>query len=194
MTTEFERLFVIAVGIVFTIYLVRCLLGAALFAIGQLPHRSAAFARNLSIAVTPRLARRIAVALFGVLGLSGIATPSYASEVPDLNRGAPTAQPSGVVDNQSGVSTMAPMPRSTTAITVRTGDTLWALAQDQLEDAGHQVTDRRIDRLWRVWFQLNRQTIGDDPDVIQPGMRLEQPPLMQATTGAPAASAKVGSQ
>lgn len=49
--------------------------------------------------------------------------------------------------------------------TVKSGDTLSDIAQEKLGDA-----DR-----WREIYEANKDAIGDDPDLIQPGMDLELP-------------------
>jgi hypothetical protein len=58
-------------------------------------------------------------------------------------------------------------------VVVRAGDTLWALAERSLPPAARAgaVTAR-----WHLIYALNRDRIGPDPDLIQPGQRLRLPP------------------
>jgi hypothetical protein len=57
-------------------------------------------------------------------------------------------------------------------ITVRRGDTLWAIAARYL---GPAATDAEIAETWPHWFTANRATIGPDPDRLAPGQRLHPP-------------------
>ncbi|MBB6629022.1 LysM peptidoglycan-binding domain-containing protein [Nocardioides sp. KIGAM211] len=57
-------------------------------------------------------------------------------------------------------------------VEVRPGDTLWGLAADRLgPDAGAAA----IDRLWHRIYDANREVVGPDPDLVQPGQRLHVP-------------------
>jgi nucleoid-associated protein YgaU len=64
-------------------------------------------------------------------------------------------------------------PRATTTYVVRRGDCLWSIAQSRLRDASAV----QIDRAWRRIYDANRAAIGDDPNLIRPGLVLELPPL-----------------
>jgi len=61
-------------------------------------------------------------------------------------------------------ATGTPRPQAPAAhqVTVRPGDSLWAIA-------------RRQDTDWPSLYRANRAVIGADPDLIQPGMRLVVP-------------------
>lgn len=59
-------------------------------------------------------------------------------------------------------------------VIVEAGDSLWLLAAAQL---GPAAGDAEIDSAWRAWYAVNRQVIGDDPDLILPGQQLRPPPL-----------------
>lgn len=56
---------------------------------------------------------------------------------------------------------------------VRAGDTLWSLAAADLSPA---ADDADISRRSHRLHELNRAVIGDDPDLIHPGQRLQLPP------------------
>lgn len=58
-------------------------------------------------------------------------------------------------------------------VAVRSGDSLWTLAADQL---GPLATDVEIARQWPRWYDLNRHVIGPDPDLLLPGQLLTVPP------------------
>ena len=51
--------------------------------------------------------------------------------------------------------------------TVEHGDTLSGIAQKLYGDGTEEA--------WRPIYMANQEVIGDDPDVIQPGMRLRIP-------------------
>ncbi|CAN5652229.1 hypothetical protein BH24ACT26_BH24ACT26_06940 [soil metagenome] len=59
----------------------------------------------------------------------------------------------------------------TRAHVVAPGESLWSIASHLLgtDDAA------RIARLWPRIYELNRSVIGDDPDLVLPGQRLEVP-------------------
>jgi len=53
----------------------------------------------------------------------------------------------------------------TKTYTVDSGDNLSAIAKQELGDANR----------WREIYELNKDLIGDNPDLIQPGMELKLP-------------------
>lgn len=57
-------------------------------------------------------------------------------------------------------------------VVVRSGDSLWAIAERQL---GSQATTQAIATEWQRWYAANRALIGPDPDLITPGMVLHAP-------------------
>jgi hypothetical protein len=59
----------------------------------------------------------------------------------------------------------APPPQTGPSYTVRSGDTLWGIAQKSLGDGNR----------WREIYDLNRDVIGADPNRIQAGMVLRLP-------------------
>jgi nucleoid-associated protein YgaU len=64
------------------------------------------------------------------------------------------------------------VPDERTLVTVRRGDTLWDLAARHL---GPQATDAEIAAQWPRWYEANRAVVGDDPDLLLPGWRLQPP-------------------
>ncbi len=59
-----------------------------------------------------------------------------------------------------------------TAVTVRTGDSLWTLAAETL---GPFASDVDIAHEWPRWYAHNRAVIGADPNLLQPGQILRVP-------------------
>ena len=57
-------------------------------------------------------------------------------------------------------------------VMVQPGDSLWRIAAHSL---GPDATDADVDNAWRAWYFVNREVIGDDPDVILPGQDLRAP-------------------
>ena len=53
--------------------------------------------------------------------------------------------------------------------TVRSGDTLWDIAQREIPNAD----DREITEAWRAIWRANRDVIGADPGLILPGQQLD---------------------
>lgn len=76
-----------------------------------------------------------------------------------------------------GPVTPAPVVRSAppaTVYIVAPGDCLWSIAARQL---GPGADDRTIDATWRHIYAANHAAIGDDPNLIHPGLTLQLPPL-----------------
>jgi LysM repeat protein len=53
------------------------------------------------------------------------------------------------------------------------GDTLWGIAAARL---GPEATVTRTAAEWPGWWRVNRDVIGEDPDLLVPGQRLLPPP------------------
>lgn len=66
----------------------------------------------------------------------------------------------------------AAKPDSPGAVTVQPGESLWRIAARTM---GPDATDNQIDNAWRAWYFVNREVIGDDPDIILPGQSLVAP-------------------
>lgn len=54
------------------------------------------------------------------------------------------------------------------------GDCLWSIASRVL---GGHASSSTIDRGWRAIYAANRAAIGDDPNLIHPGLMLSLPSL-----------------
>lgn len=66
-------------------------------------------------------------------------------------------------------------PAAATAWPVRSGDTLWAVAEARLTRAGTPPSDAEVVRHVRALHRLNRAAVPD-PDLIHPGQLLRLPP------------------
>jgi nucleoid-associated protein YgaU len=65
-------------------------------------------------------------------------------------------------------------PAAPTTVTVAVNDSLWKIAKARL---GAGASDVEIDAYSRRLYEANRALIGDDPDIIMPGVVLQLPPL-----------------
>jgi LysM domain len=77
-----------------------------------------------------------------------------------------------------GPSTAAPGPSAGAGnrawaggYTVESGDTLWDIAAAHLVPAERSAA--AIHRYWQQVYRANRSVVGDDPDVLHPGTRLD---------------------
>jgi hypothetical protein len=67
----------------------------------------------------------------------------------------------------------SPAETGAPVVVVRPGDTLWDLAAAYLPPGAGPA---RVTACWHRIHELNRDVIGDDPDLILPGQRLHLPP------------------
>ena len=78
---------------------------------------------------------------------------------------------------------LAPSPRAAAAtqdlVTVRRGDSLWAIAARHL---GPGASDAQIAREWPRWYAANRDVVGDDPDLLVAGQQLRPPSSVTTST------------
>lgn len=81
------------------------------------------------------------------------------------------ATPGQLHQDQAGARTEAPSSPERVVV-VRPGDTLWDLAARQLPRA---ADDAAVAARCRLIYELNHDLIGDDPDLIHPGLRLRLP-------------------
>ena len=97
------------------------------------------------------------------------ATPTPTGPPPSTQpaaRPAPAAPPP---------ATTRPSPATAGPLVVRSGDTLWSLAEASLRSAGTRPTDRQVAQAWPRWWAANREAVGDDPDLLLPGTVLRPP-------------------
>ena len=175
-------------------------LAGAAAAAASLPGSSGSGARMVSLVLTPRALRPALGAAVGTAALAGSAgaavaappaappcaaldwpvpAPRPTAEAPAarLDRhSAPSATPRLNVPRQPRPGTHAPAAKATAAanepVVVRPGDSLWSIAADRL---GPAAADERIAVEWPRWWAANRELIGADPALINPGQRLTPP-------------------
>lgn len=116
-------------------------------------------------------------ALLAACGLAVIATAASASASTDSSDRPPAAETlSGLPlpDRAEGSAPRHPVDGRAQGGTVRVapGDSLWSIAAEQL---GPGATPAEIAVRWRRVHALNIDAIGDDPDVIAPGLVLDLP-------------------
>jgi hypothetical protein len=131
-------------------------------------------ASTASSSITPT-AGATSVPVGGIRPSTRAGQPSASAGDPVPGPGWRPTRPLPTLD--SGQSALlAPSPRRQTAmidtVTVRRGDTLWSIAAAHL---GQEATAAEVAREWPRWYAANEASIGDDPDVIQPGTRLVPP-------------------
>ena len=120
--------------------------------------------------------------------LAGLRLPERVSVTPAVPFGAtlrPDAGQAGAVQPvaaRPGRRTVQPVakgpdvtpPSRETTVVVSPGDTLWDLAAQQL---GPHSSIEETAAAWPAIYSLNRDLIGPDPDVLEPGQRLVLPPV-----------------
>jgi hypothetical protein len=81
-------------------------------------------------------------------------------------------------DDVRGVAGQPPQPLSApvqaapsfATHVVESGDSLWAISAARL---GPTASDAEIDHAWRALWEANHDAVGPDPDLIEPGQRLD---------------------
>ena len=115
--------------------------------------------RGLAVALTPRIMRGLVLA--GVAG--ALSMPVAHAE----DRGVDGLR----LPDRPLVGGIKPVAKQSTVV-VRRGDTLWAIARARLgPGADVAATAHEVAR----WHAANHEVIGDDPDLIHPGQRLDPP-------------------
>jgi nucleoid-associated protein YgaU len=107
-------------------------------------------------------------------------TPTTPTTTTTTPKPAPTSPPTPAATQRAAApATLSTLPSVTPAYpvasyVVQAGDCLWRIAARQL---GPGATNAAIDRAWRSIYAHNRAAIGDDPNLIHPGLTLTLPPL-----------------
>jgi nucleoid-associated protein YgaU len=96
---------------------------------------------------------------------SALDWPGLSSEPPHHHRHHPD------VGKVNGGHATVPK-ESTGDVVVQPGDTLWSIAARRL---GPTASGAAITAAWHAWYAANRNVIGSNPSVIQPGQRLTPP-------------------
>lgn len=82
--------------------------------------------------------------------------------------GAPDDDASAAIPTAGG----AAGSRESATYAVVPGDSLWAIAANHLDG---EPDDAQVAEAWPLWFDANRDVVGDDPDLIHPGQVLRVP-------------------
>ena len=128
--------------------------------------RSAAGAARASVSdTTPVPAPRLAPPM----DLDWPAAPAMVADA--AARSAPTTPAATRFDVRLPIAG-APVRRTGPEVVVQPGDCLWDLARASL---GPAASDQQVAAAWPSWWSANRALIGDDPDLLQPGMHLVPP-------------------
>lgn len=135
-----------------------------------LPGAARRLLEPLAAAVTPRVVRTVVVAAIGVGVAAG---PAYAVPAASVaQQTSSSAYRTDVPVDWPAVAVVTPATPPATDVVVMRGDCLWSIVSARL---GPTATDTQIAVEVGRWYELNRPTIGLDPDLIQPGMVLHAP-------------------
>lgn len=129
--------------------------------------------------IVPEGLRRAVLAACGVALVTSGAGPALAAG------GAPPRHGEASHGELSGLSALSGLPLPDRAVAprrtaparrntvvVRRGDCLWSIARHDLAPG---ATSAEVAARWRAVYAVNRNVIGPDPDVIEPGQRLHLP-------------------
>lgn len=154
---------------------------------GELPGVAGVCARAVATVVLPRAIRQTVALTLG-LGLVASGASAAAADPGTTGPGTATSSTGASVDwplQPPSLPDPPPIPPPVYggppgfgdpvdgAVMVQAGDSLWRLAEDRLAP---EASPREIAAAVTAWYRANRQTIGADPDLIQPGQRLLAPP------------------
>ncbi len=131
----------------------------------------AAWAARALTRLAPRAARHL---LVGTAVGAGLVVPAAASASTGVDGLPYPDRPTG---GTAVAATDAPVVRARPVVApvrhvVRQGDTLWSIAASHLPASAGPLD---VARATRRWHTANRDVVGDDPDLIQPGQRLRPP-------------------
>jgi hypothetical protein len=157
---------------------------AAMALISRVPGRIGRVATLTCRRVAPAAVRRAVEVMVGVTVAVGVVGSSPASASPAVPPAPPAAaasldwpEPRSAPALDWNPGRLAPpaihatQPRPA-AVVVQPGDSLWAVAARHLPPG---ASDSAVARAWPSWWTANRDVIGDEPDVIHPGLRLTPP-------------------
>jgi nucleoid-associated protein YgaU len=114
-----------------------------------------------------RVGAAVAVPFLLLGGLLVVATPSVAEPLPPIVRLGGEAGEAGLADAPAMVPTIHEVVR---------GESLWRIAEAAIEQrTAARPSNGAVARFWPKIYQRNRPVIGDDPNLILPGQRLEIP-------------------
>ncbi|MBW3638420.1 MAG: LysM peptidoglycan-binding domain-containing protein [Actinobacteria bacterium] len=150
-------------------------------AAGQLPGVAGRLAGAGARRIAPAAIRRAVEVTLGLTVAVGVlgAAPASAASSPTAAAtnvaGASATEPSAARPDLDWPHTAAGAAPAEPVL-VQPGDSLWRLAAQQLQAAGAPApSDAQVAQAWPSWWSANRDLVGDDPDLIRPGMRLSPP-------------------
>jgi hypothetical protein len=126
-------------------------------------------------AVAALLAAVLAISYYGIAEAQSFATASATASTDDTqtaNRNTNESQPTS---------------KPAAHLVVNPGDSLWSISQKRLHPS---ATDEQIMNEVERTFELNRNLIGDDPNLIMAGQELSLPPIAEPPTVAEPAVAE----
>ena len=126
----------------------------------------------------------VAAGALAVLTLAALPGVAEAQQEEGAQNAQPSAEPA---------TTVQAIPKPVEQVVVNPGDSLWSISQRKL---GPNATPEQIATEVEQTFELNRERIGDDPNLIRAGQKLLLPPAPEPMNGAafntPAASEPAG--
>ena len=148
-------------GLVVVVPLVRLIVAGVLYAVAALSGRKEL--RITAGRVMPRMGHLLGSLVVGVASVAAPAVAQPHSDEP-LNISIDRVTDDLVVEPVA-----APVVEGSPAIyVVRTGDSLWSIAAEQLDNP----TDAEVTEAWKAIWRANRKAIGDRPELIHPGTEL----------------------
>jgi hypothetical protein len=123
----------------------------------------------------PEVIRRGVLVLCGVAVTAGLATPALAAggSAPEPGVLAGLRLPERIaVSRVPAAARPAPPPPADDHVVVRPGDSLWSIAERRL---GPGATADETARAWPLLYAANREVVGPDPGLLEPGQRLVVP-------------------
>jgi len=131
-----------------------------------------ALALVVNVASTLRVGRRVAAIAISLFLVAGLTRPGAASAhvLPPSHRMVQMIGDTGQFD--PAIEIVVP---DRDVHMVQSGDSLWKIARGILAAEGDTPTGGETSDLWRSIYSLNRQVIGDNPNLIHPGQMLNLP-------------------
>jgi LysM domain-containing protein len=123
----------------------------------------------------PESVRRGVLVLCGVAVTAGLASPVLAAggSAPDPGVLAGLRLPERIaVGAVAQAARPGPPPPALEHVVVRPGDSLWSITERRL---GPGATADEVARAWPVLYAANRDVVGPDPGLLEPGQRLVVP-------------------
>lgn len=145
--------------------------GSAAFLAARLVDRKGRTAGAIA-ALLPVTVRRAVDLLVGTSVVLGAGSAVSATAAAADDGGAVSAGRHPSVAATIAALDWAGHPARPERVTVRAGDSLWAIAARSL---GPHATDPAVAATWPRWWAGNRSVIGPDPDLLRPGQRLQPP-------------------